>query len=125
MQNSVWLDFTQITATLPRFGRSTGGGKTRLVTTFDERIAATCFIDGRTGACAGSVQVPGFVALIRGCPRLIVWLSSGLRGPGTAGQERLKKELLCSPLGVEVHEATLRVNVRWVTPLGDETASTS
>lgn len=34
-----------------------------------ERIAATCFIDGRTGACAGSVQVPGFVALIRGCPR--------------------------------------------------------
>jgi hypothetical protein len=26
---------------------------------------------------------------------------------------------------VGVHEATLRVNVRWVTPLGEETASTS
>jgi hypothetical protein len=30
-----------------------------------------------------------------------------------------------SPFGVDVHETTLRVNVRWVTPLGDETASTS
>jgi hypothetical protein len=29
------------------------------------------------------------------------------------------------PFGVDVHETTLRVNVRWVTPLGDETASTS
>jgi hypothetical protein len=27
--------------------------------------------------------------------------------------------------GVGVHEATFRVNVRWVTPLGEETASTS
>jgi hypothetical protein len=27
--------------------------------------------------------------------------------------------------GVGVHEATLRVNVRWVTPLGEETASMS
>ena len=30
-----------------------------------------------------------------------------------------------SPFGVDVHETTLRENVRWVTPLGDETASTS
>ena len=29
------------------------------------------------------------------------------------------------PFGVDVHETTLRVNVRWVTPLGAETASTS
>jgi hypothetical protein len=29
------------------------------------------------------------------------------------------------PFGADVHETTLRVNVRWVTPLGDETASTS
>jgi hypothetical protein len=27
--------------------------------------------------------------------------------------------------GVGVHETTFRVNVRWVTPLGEETASTS
>jgi hypothetical protein len=27
--------------------------------------------------------------------------------------------------GVEVYGTTLRVNVRWVTPLGEETASTS
>ena len=27
--------------------------------------------------------------------------------------------------GVRVHETTFRVNVRWVTPLGEETASTS
>jgi hypothetical protein len=27
--------------------------------------------------------------------------------------------------GVGVHETTLRVNVRWVTPLGEETASMS
>ena len=26
---------------------------------------------------------------------------------------------------VDIHETTLRVNVRWVTPLGEETASTS
>ena len=29
------------------------------------------------------------------------------------------------PFGVDVHETTVRVNVRWVTPLGEETASTS
>ena len=29
------------------------------------------------------------------------------------------------PFGVGVHETTFRVNVRWVTPLGEETASTS
>jgi hypothetical protein len=28
-------------------------------------------------------------------------------------------------LSVGVHETTFRVNVRWVTPLGEETASTS
>jgi hypothetical protein len=28
-------------------------------------------------------------------------------------------------LGVGIHETTFRVNVRWVTPLGEETASTS
>jgi hypothetical protein len=27
--------------------------------------------------------------------------------------------------GVGIHETTFRVNVRWVTPLGEETASTS
>ena len=29
------------------------------------------------------------------------------------------------PSGVDVHETTFRVNVRWVTPLGEETASMS
>ena len=29
------------------------------------------------------------------------------------------------PFGVVVHETTVRVNVRWVTPLGEVTASTS
>jgi hypothetical protein len=29
------------------------------------------------------------------------------------------------PFGVDVHETPLRVKVRWVTPLGEETASTS
>jgi hypothetical protein len=35
---------------------------------------------------------------------------------------------VCPPglsFGADVHETTLRVNVRWVTPLGDETTSTS
>jgi hypothetical protein len=27
--------------------------------------------------------------------------------------------------GIDVHETTFRVNVRWVTPLGEEIASTS
>jgi hypothetical protein len=77
--------------------------------------AATCFIDARTGVCAGSVQVPGFVALIRGCPRLIVWLSSGLRGPGTAGQERLKKGLLCSLVAAT---GTSLLNLHGIGPSG-------
>jgi hypothetical protein len=39
-----------------------------------------------------------------------------------------RDELKSSPdlrFGVGVHETTFRVNVRWVTPLGEETASTS
>jgi hypothetical protein len=43
------------------------------------------------------------------CPRV--------RGPSRPGHD--------SRFGVGIHEATLRVNVRWVTPLGEETASTS
>jgi hypothetical protein len=39
--------------------------------------------------------VSGIVALI-GCPLSAVWLSHGLRGPGTAGREWLEKGLLCS-----------------------------
>jgi hypothetical protein len=62
----------------------------------DARTSATCFIDGGTAACAGSV--PG--ARVRRCqlrlPTMIVWLLSGLRRPGTAGLERAKKGLLCS-----------------------------
>jgi hypothetical protein len=51
-------------------------------------------------------------------------------------QSRLSRQLLPSRstseppghdsrFGVGIHEATLRVNVRWVTPLGEDTASTS
>ena len=29
------------------------------------------------------------------------------------------------PFGVDVHETTVRMNVRWMTPLGEVTASTS
>lgn len=59
--------------------------------------------------------MPGFVALIRGCPRLIVWLSSGLRGPGTAGQERLKKGLLCSLVAAT---GTSLLNLHGIGPFG-------
>ncbi len=38
-------------------------------------------------------------------------------------QSRLSRDDL--RFGVGVHEVTFRVNVRWVTPLGEETASTS
>jgi hypothetical protein len=45
-------------------------------------------------------------------------------GPGTlVRQFRLSGHGL--RFGVGGHEATFRVNVRWVTPLGEETASTS
>jgi hypothetical protein len=45
-------------------------------------------------------------------------------GPRTVvRQSRLSGQDL--PFGVDVQETTLRVNVRWVTPLGEETASTS
>ena len=33
--------------------------------------------------------------------------------------------LAATGFGVGIHEATFRVNVRWVTPLGEDTASTS
>ena len=47
----------------------------------------------RTGARPGSVQVPGPSLSFR-LPALVVWLSSGLRGPGAAvGKERLKRGL--------------------------------
>jgi hypothetical protein len=38
-----------------------------------------------------------------------------------------RRDPVTSPMrfGVGVHETTFRVNVRWVTPLGEETASTS
>src|SRR5204862_8014138 len=45
------------------------------------------------------------------------------------GRRRLVRQSRLSgrdlPFGVGVHETTFRVNVRWVTPLGAETASTS
>ena len=44
--------------------------------------------------------------------------TSGLRPIRMSAQTGL-------PFGVDVHETTFRVNVRWVTPLGEETASTS
>ena len=44
------------------------GGEAHFQTHTLTRFAATCFIDGRIGARAGSVQVPGLVALISGCP---------------------------------------------------------
>jgi hypothetical protein len=47
----------------------------------------------RTGAWRGSVQVPGSSLSFR-LPALVVWLSSGLRGPGAAvSGERLKRGL--------------------------------
>ncbi|GGN07997.1 hypothetical protein GCM10009721_39600 [Terrabacter tumescens] len=60
------------------------------------RQAVTCFIDVGPVPAQALVQVPGLGARNSGCPRLVVWLSHGLRRPGTAGQERLKKGLLCS-----------------------------
>ena len=44
--------------------------------------------------------------------------TSGLRQIRMSAQRGL-------PFGVDVHEATFRVNVRWVTPLGEDTASMS
>jgi hypothetical protein len=49
----------------------------------------------RTGAWRGSVQVPGPSLSIR-LPALVAWLSSGLRGPGAMGRERLKRGVLSS-----------------------------
>jgi hypothetical protein len=45
------------------------------------------------------------------------WLQAVTAAP-TGGGHDLR-------FGVGVHETTFRVNVRWVTPLGEETASTS
>jgi hypothetical protein len=41
--------------------------------------------------------------------------------------ERIAADPHVCPTGLpfDVHETTFRVNVRWVTPLGEETASTS
>ena len=44
-------------------------------------------------------------------------------GRGLCEQSRLSGQDLL--FGVGVHETTFRVKVRWVTPLGEETASTS
>ena len=50
----------------------------------------------RTGAWRGSVQVPGSSLSFR-LPALVVWLLSGLRGPGAAmSGERLKRGLFSS-----------------------------
>jgi len=50
----------------------------------------------RTGAWRGSVQIPGSSLSFR-LPTLFVWLSFGLRGPGTAvSRERLKRGLFSS-----------------------------
>jgi hypothetical protein len=47
----------------------------------------------KTGAWPGSVQVPGPSLSFR-LPALVVWLLSGLRGPGAVmGRERLKRGL--------------------------------
>ena len=55
-------------------------------------------------------------------PQMLVDLDR--TGPRTVvRQSRLSGQDL--PFGVGVQEATFRVNVRWVTPLGEETASTS
>ena len=40
-------------------------------------------------------------------------------------QRELKVNTEIVPFRVDGHETTFRVNVRWVTPLGEETASTS
>lgn len=61
----------------------------------DVRSSATCFIDGRTVPAQARSRCPGS-SLSNRLPTMIVWLSHGLRRPGTAGQERLKKGLLCS-----------------------------
>ena len=49
------------------------------------RTSATCFIDLRTGVWQGSVQVPGLSLSYAAAHAWVVWLSFGLRGPGTAG----------------------------------------
>jgi hypothetical protein len=43
--------------------------------------------------------VPGS-SLSHRLPTLVVWLSFGLRGPGTAGKERLKRGLLVLEVAV-------------------------
>jgi hypothetical protein len=43
--------------------------------------------------------VPGSSLSIR-LPTLVVWLSFGLRGPGTVGKERLKRGLLVLEVAV-------------------------
>jgi hypothetical protein len=84
------------------------GGMTRLLT-----AGATSGLpdpDVRPTGCA--VVLPQvLVDLDRTGPRTVV------RQSPLSGQDL--------PFGVGVHETTLRVNVRWVTPLGEETASTS
>jgi hypothetical protein len=38
---------------------------------------------------------------------------------------RSSRQATTCGFGVGIHDTTFRVNVRWVTPLGEETASTS
>jgi hypothetical protein len=59
------------------------------------RSSATCSIDPGPVPGKGRSRCPGRRSHI-GCPRFVVWLSHGLRGPGTAGRERLKRGLLSS-----------------------------
>src|SRR3954466_16029886 len=51
------------------------------------RTSAACFIESRTGPGEARFRRPARRSLI-GCPRLVVWLSFGLRGPGVARARR-------------------------------------
>ena len=75
-------------------GHPSGGG-CRAKPQPSTRTSPTCFIDGRLVPGEARSRCPACRSHI-GCPRFRVWLSRGLRGPGTAGWERLKRGLLGS-----------------------------
>ena len=68
---------------------------------------------GTSSACSRTEQVRERSFVNLGCPGNF-YPSVDVPAPG--------RDLR---FGVGIHETTFRVNVRWVTPLGEETASTS
>jgi hypothetical protein len=80
------------------------------------RSAATCFIDLRSGSGEARSRCPGCRSDC-GCPRRVVWLSHGLRSPGTAGARRGSRGVCSarssSALPLDNHTGSSNGRTRW------------